>query len=391
MGEIVKALGAIKQAKAAIGSNGADTSDPGVQLAPINLPGSDLSMTGGIMAQAPDQSAPSPGIGLMDLIGSSVQPQDQSAPAPQTSVDNPYTSADNLQNPASDIGTQDDTPITVQGDGWKPPHKEGWLGKTMDVLEMLHGRGTPFKNRVDEKNLEAAMRGFQSHPEEAINRVAQVSPDAATKLKQTMSAVQANDALAQQRQDELNQGRQAQLQSQVSAVVNSNNPEQVYAKVLPVLNAQAERLGMPAFSDKYDPDTLGVIAKSGMTPYQQGALSHEQKSLAAQISNQNVDNQIAKQRLIVEKQNADTSRMNAETDRQNANRKEDKPVTKNIFHQDGSFAGSVGPDGMTAVIYGPDGKPYAFVLRKKGDINSRVRAPENDAVVQAAAEKAAGN
>lgn len=400
MGEIasalVKGIGSIQAAKQSIGSNGADQSDPGVQLPDPNaaqMPSMPDFGQGGQSQSQPSmlQSLLAPQQGpAADLYAPEVS---QPAPAaPQAPADNPYTPYDNAQSPAANIGSEDDT-ITVTGDGWKPPAKEGWLGKTMDVLEMLRGRGTPFKDRVDNKNISSAMQGFQSHPEEAIARIARISPAAAERLTQTMSAVAANKALEAQRQDELKQGQVTQIQNQISAVLGAKKPQEVYTKVLPVLNQQAENAGLPAFDPKFDEDTLGVFAKSGMTPYQQGALAHDEKSTNATIANQQVEQQLSRERLGVSQYEAKTGRMNAETERANSLKKpdkSDKPVTMNVFHSDGSVAGTMSPDGMTAALIGPDGQAYAFRLRKKGDINSRVRSAADDAALRAAMAKAAG-
>lgn len=325
MGEVAQALGAIKQAKAAIGSNGADQSDPGISLPEPTQASpqfADMSQFGQSQAM-PDMSSiygtPSgSGLNVMDLLA----PSQAQQPTAQQPVDNPYTPYDNNQNPAANIGSQDDAPITVTADDYKPSHHEGWLGKTLDVLLMLRGRQPVFKQRKDEENIQDAMKTYWSHPEEAIKHVAMTDPNVAVQLdqhhqqtEQLKAAAAANQQLAQSRLVDLQNDGRSLLANSTGFLLQSKNPGPAYQKLLPTLRAAAIDHGFTEdqvkdmLPDQFDPDKIGLLRSQGMNVYQQEALKESQQTHDEAEADRQERINLAKASLGVETYNAETSRL----------------------------------------------------------------------------------
>ncbi len=376
MGEVLKAVGAVRDLKQSIGSNGADRSDPGVSLAPPP----DFSS----IAQDPIAAsigAPQPqGFSLLSQAMPTQQADTaQAAPAPDAKpVDNPY-----VDDTPKELA--DDEPITVTGDRFQPKH-ESLLGKIADTLLILRGRQPVFRQRTDAANMREAMKNYSADPEAAARRVNLIDADAAQKLRESTQRMQNNELIQASNLGTLQDKGFDRLASLSGAIQSSKDPAANYQRMLPTLRAVAGQYKLDdtvQFPDQYDANTLGNIKKGGLTVYQQEALQNQDETNKRITDNadrnyketvryHNIQRELATGRLAVSQQNADRPRGKA------AN------APKNLFWEDGRTAGTLSADGRRAALVGPDGKWYAFRLRVPGDVSTRVRAPAEDAMLQAA-------
>jgi hypothetical protein len=233
MGDVAKAIGAIRQAKAAIGSNGADQSDPGAILLsdPLASLGGGGAPNFGGAGQSAAQPMPSGGGGggasalLDDLFSGAMGPQpdaSQPTPAPAAPADNPYTQFDDdpTKDLAQNVGTNEQAPIDIMADDWKPK-KESTLGRIADTILQLRGRQPVFEQRTDEKNFETAMPGTQRDPELLIQRVAKFNPELAYKMQQQYESQRRQNANLERQNNVFDLKRDQVVESRVAGILNS--------------------------------------------------------------------------------------------------------------------------------------------------------------------------
>ena len=401
MGEIGQALKAVGQLRAARdaatgggggGGSGLLPTDPNVAapLPPLQL--TDMSSQGQSQAMASQSMAP--GISLADLYAPEIaQPQEQAPPpqAPAAPLDNPYTPYDNnvQQDVAENVGTPEED-ITVTGDSYQPKHKEGWLGKTLDVLLMLRGRHPAFKERKDLENFQDIMGSYLDNPERAIRRVGKyVDPETAIRMQQNLSTVRANEELASGRlQDRRDKGLD-RMANMTGILAGNKNAEEIYKQKLPMFRQYMSNYGYTAeeakklLPDKYDPDQLAALRSSGISVYDQGRLAQSAES--AKNLEQYRQTQISLDKLgkqISIKNSAETERHNRETEArldQAQVLSARESATKNGITLNSAFAPYVNlrpgqyvvsPDKTQVLMKRPDGYIYKFPLQKRNDGSS---------------------
>lgn len=229
MGEVAAALTKIRQAKAAIGSNGADTSDPGAQLMPDalgsiypNMP--DFSGQGQSQAQGggmPQMEAPQ----MADQGAPQMAPP-QAPPVENAYADTPYSDPKEI---AQSIGRgSEDIPVTA--DGWTP-NKESGIGRIMDTLLELRGRRPVFQDRTDDANLQSAMKdatkddGPGIDQQKIINRVRKFNPDLADKMQDKFTTQQRLQSSLDKQDDVWNMKKEEMVRDRMASMMSAVKPD----------------------------------------------------------------------------------------------------------------------------------------------------------------------
>lgn len=340
--------------------------------------------------QAPVAQAPAP----QPQAGSLVQQMAQASPA-----------APSNQAPPQAAPQDPNTPIDVVGhdlDTWKP-HKAGFLGQVADYILGTHiGRG------VERKNMEEALQHITSNPMEAIRRMAQVNPEAATalwdKVKDNMRADGAQERLNRVNDLTVDKYLDTDTANAMYYASKSGNPE-IYKAARDRAIAHGQRFGKdysdipedfnPSYAEAYG---AGVIpAAKQMSVASQDAnhkLQHEDRQAATtERANYHAGQLgLGAQRVGIAKTNSGIAQQNANTAAQKA---------ALWAQQNQGGAVQVAPDGSALVpdktgktavrfmkdgrkalyIRGPDGHHWRFshqMIGRDEKATGVVSAPEVD-------------
>lgn len=192
------------------------------------------------------------GNAVMDLLGLS-RPTEEAPP------DNPYTKMD---DPAQ--------PIEVQGDSWQP-EKVDLLRRIADAVLVAKGRDPIAAPRIKEQNMAAAMQGFQSDPEQAIRRAAQVDQEGAAKMWEAYSRVRQNDAQTEQAQAKTYKDSSDTITGMLSGLpVDEKEAAIIYDQFRPLMGRMWDAAGGKSefLPEKFDPQAIRLISRMGLSAYQ---------------------------------------------------------------------------------------------------------------------------
>lgn len=306
-------------------------------------------------------------------------------PEQQEAFNSPYTPFDNPV--VEEEPTGDD--VTVEGDPWQPK-KQDVLSIIGDFLLMRRGMQPLFRQRLEERNLREAMKGYDRDPEGAIRRVNQVDADAAAKLRSRLYEDRYRQEQAREKRFQADQELDQTVSSMLDPLLKRKPEEaaQMYPKFRDIMARRIEmRGGDPsALPEQWDPDEMEVVRSMGYTPYQQSQrdrlqqatdtlIEHRKATLAetrrandARLSetrrNNDVDNARAQEKLEFD---------------QEQTRKKNAPFV-NVFNPDtGEFRGRLSPDGRALGIFNSQtGKWEAYRLRTPRKLETRVRSPGED-------------
>jgi len=284
MGEIIAGAIGGPAAAAAVAKHKAQGMEEAAPLADAasllpGMPGAQDMSSGGLSQGQSQTMAQATPMQQALLSPPSQTPATQPMSDVQQPYDNPYVS-DTPKELA-----QNDRPIEVTGDDWKPK-KESILGQIGDFMLMRRGMQPVFRQRTDQANLESAMQGFQKDPETAISRVRKIDPEMAMRLQEQQSRVQANQELAKQRLMARQEAGGKLMGGVLSSLPKDDTAPAVYQKILPKLRGMADYYGYPSdlFSDKYDKDEINAMVSQGITPYQAQRLGQQERSTQSEIN-----------------------------------------------------------------------------------------------------------
>lgn len=397
MGELIATMIAGPAAGAAVAQH---KGQPTPEAPPLQDAGSLLpAMPGGdtpSLQMAQTESSGDSGGGLEMLLGASGPTEDQppAAPVEPEAFNNPYTAAD---NPEAYLPTQDNQDVTVTGDRWQPKKLDA-LGQIGDALLILRGQKPIFRERLKDRNEREAMRGWRSDPEGAMSRMRMVDDDTAREMEEQQSRVSANKELAASR-------RQA-MKIKGGEVIGSlvqpfqGNPEG-YNKIAPQLKGMAEYFGYDPslLPDTYDENSLSLIGQQGLSAYETQRLRDYDTSEGRMAKHQEATRgETQRHHQVLEEETRRSHDVDDELARERFNfDQSQKGGPKSIFSadkkdEDGNpmARGTLTADGRKAILIGSDGKVKVFRLQKPGDLTTRVRSPEEDAIAQKVWEEAAG-
>ena len=224
--------------------------------------------------------------------------------APSAPIDFPHAPpSPQLSNgdPGPDLGNRSYVEAARAAMANEPPHKGmfGLKGTLRDILGtvgdafLVQGGGNPlYRQTVDQEKTSDALSGFSANPMAAIERLAQVNPDAAAKLMQTTQTDMTNQgrvgAMKQHysnMQDTAEAARYKQGATLLSSYLGSATPE-TYDKIKPILMQIKQRFGLGdefQIPDKFDPNYSKTMQMGGMPAQQQVYSDYRDKSLDHRI------------------------------------------------------------------------------------------------------------
>jgi hypothetical protein len=281
MGELGKQLSA---ASSAIGKGvGSVTNAVGFTPSPAPADNSDP------MSLMPGYGDPNNPLSMLQAMGQSAngpapvqQGPDMSQASPQQPavVNNPYTPDDGstvanpIAQPDNSAAPDASQPgITVTGDSWQPTH-ESLLARIGDLFFR-----NAFHNRIEEKDKEDLMQGFQADPTTAIARMRQIDPRAAWTMYNQYLENQDRGVTAKKNDAATNvlidKAVLPQIGGMVQAIANETNPdkqEALWEKARPRILAVGNQYGRDysdVFPEKFDPDTISLAIGQAINPARQ--------------------------------------------------------------------------------------------------------------------------
>jgi hypothetical protein len=389
MGDVARELGL----KNSPGLQEMAASMPQSYMIPLPDAAAALPAMPGPQGTAPDVSQPS----FADMAPMLTALADQPVPAatedPEPS-NNPYTPFD-PKEPSDEPKEPSDEDIEVVGDSWQPKK----LSPLEEVANLFLGGYLGIKNK--QKNMRSAMEGFQRDPDQAARRMRQVDPKEAWKMYEDTSRIKYNQSLTKSTEQKYQITADKAISGALVSMSKDPEAAKYYDKVRPILQETWDRVGgKTQLPEVYDADTLGTIGNLGMSAYQAQRLDQQERGLQSLVGQREAT--VAETQRHNQTTEAETRRSN-EVDEALAGekftfsqKKSDKGM-KSLFSLDRRDesgnpmpVGTMSADGRIAGIYGSDGKVKAFRLRVPGDLSSRVRSPNEDAILQAAIDKAKG-
>lgn len=171
---------------------------------------------------------------------------------------------------ATTAGMDDETPISIVGDGWKP-HKPTLLGSLADAYLASKGMKPAFADQRDEANLQEAMQGFTGDPMKAIKRIAQIRGHASDafsmydKVEDNRRADDSAQSLQESRQDKY----LTRMGGLLRSIQGSNDPNAAYTSSMPILKTLASRAGVNDLPDNWDENYANTFISSSISPEDQ--------------------------------------------------------------------------------------------------------------------------
>lgn len=379
MGEILTgAASAIQNAVGATGAsrNGAPSPPPQSYMVDPNvappLPSPYLGVPGDVSGGVAPETVQG-GLPPMAaaLLGQSETPVPEEAPEP---YNNPYTPMDPEGPPLSTDEPQGED-ISVEGDTWQPKK----LSPLEQVADFFLKGNLRYRNK--QANLRSAMEGYDRDPEKVFSRIRRhIDPKLAQEFEQRYSATQANRELAQNRRvDYINKGGD-DIAAMLDVIEKSNNPEQAYTSLRPVLNNFAKMYNHPELPETFNKDELAAWRKRGLSVAQQETLDRLESSQAFSQNLRTQQREDMVQHRAAQREALERHRAHArEIAEKKLEAKPEKNGARTIKNDNGSFV-TISPDGTRAAMWDANEKRwFAYRLGRKGDFKSRVRSPAEDA------------
>jgi hypothetical protein len=276
---------------------------------------------------------------------------------------------DALTSPAAPGVTLPSTP-----DNWKP-HHAGILGQIADYI-----LGTHFGRENESRNMQGALEHFQTNPQEAINRLMQVNPDAAVKLydKVTDNNREQGTLTRQNRAlDGVLENQVLNRTANMMGAANEKNWAQMREQAIAYGNSHGFDVS-PYVSQTYDPDGVDLM-RAGAVPvkaqiaqqethdYHAATTDYRNKSLTERDNYHQERIGIDKDRVGIAQQNANTSAKNAGT---SAGRLDETKRHNGVTETRLAANGAKGSRGTVQTKYGPaviskDGKTMTLFPDKR--------------------------
>lgn len=354
---------------------------PAENLLP-QLPGPQDAEMGLSQAQAPQLV--DTGLTFNDMSAPFSMDEPPPMPEQQEAFNSPYTPFD---NPVVEEPTGDD--VTVEGDPWQPK-KQDVLSIIGDFLLMRRGMQPLFRQRLEERNLREAMKGYDRDPEAAIRRVNQVDAEKAVSLRSRLYEDRYRQEQAREKRFQAEQELDQTVSSMLDPLLKRKPEEaaQMYPKFRDIMARRIEmRGGDPAaLPEQWDPDEMEIVRSMGYTPYQQSQRDRLQQATDALIENrkdrlaETRRNNEARLRETRRNNDADNARADEKLEFDQAQAREKNAPFVSVFNKDtGGFRGKLAPDGRGLAIFNSQtGKWEAYRLRTPRDLTTRVRSPGED-------------
>lgn len=151
------------------------------------------------------------------------------------------------------------------------PKKRSALGTIGDFFSVLGGGGTPFLDRIHEKNLQRSMEGFTHDPMETVRRVATFDPQTAWKMYQTVR----DDERADTQADSLNDTRAERYMTRIGGMLNrvigAKDPQAAWTSAQPMIRKYAEthNIDISDLPEQYDPEAISSYISGSVSPEDQ--------------------------------------------------------------------------------------------------------------------------
>jgi hypothetical protein len=160
---------------------------------------------------------------------------------------------------AGAMGSSEGSPIEVMGDAWKP-RKPTLLGALADAYLTYSGKPPAFQQNRDARSMAEAMEGFDEDPVRAIRRIAKMKgmQDEAWNMYNQHQDNSRADRVAGRQEDVASMKYMGRHGGMLNSIQRSQNPQAQYDKMLPNLQAYAQRYNLPQLPNAYDPDALNT-------------------------------------------------------------------------------------------------------------------------------------